>query len=114
MDARVFLCGALAAVVDRIKYIVVDGLHTIPIIPPLLGLTRGVVLQIGPGVNFIANIVVEASPVSNFHFIICVERGGIKGVDIFRIKCSTSVSSPQVAMDQTRLDASAVTLERSQ
>lgn len=72
--------------VDRIKYIVVDGVHAIPIIPLLFELTRGVVLQISPGVNFIVNVIVEASPVSNFHFIMCVERGGIKGVDVSRDK----------------------------
>ena len=33
VDARVFLCSPLAAVVDRIKHIVVDGVHAIPIIP---------------------------------------------------------------------------------
>ena len=100
--------------VDRIKYIVVDGVHAIPIIPLLLGLTRGVVLQIGPSVNFIVNVIVEASPVSNFHLVVCVERGGIKGVYVSRIKCGTSVSFPQIAMDQTWSDASVITLESSQ
>lgn len=80
--------------VDRIKCIVVNGIHAILILPLLPGLTWCIVLQIGPDINLLVNVIIEASLISNFYFIISIDRGSIKGVDVFRIKCYISVFFP--------------------
>jgi hypothetical protein len=69
-------------VVAGIDDVVIGGIHPVTVVPLFLWLTRPVVAQLRAGVDLVVYLVVMASPVSNFHFVVGVESTRVVDTDL--------------------------------
>jgi hypothetical protein len=88
-------------VIDRIKDIVVDRVHSVSVVPLLFGLARRKVPQVRFSVNLVMDVVVERSPVSDFHLVMRVVGSSIEDVDVSCVERSACIALPQITVNQT-------------
>ena len=99
--------------IDRIHYVVVDGVHLVTVVPLLYWLAHAIMPQVSVRVHLRVNLVVWTSPISDLHLIMSIIRTSIEQNDIARIQRCPNISLSKVCMYQTWLYTSAFSFEGS-